>query len=151
MATNNTENEIDFVVVVTIIQPALRRLYNMPGAGLDFKLHLKTLRDEVETKVVKGCSGVRDAMKKKEIAEKMHGNPSWAKHVTRKEKAEYGKAEKRWSGMSPELRIKALKATGSHQDDYRKNIGAMGSSLSDVITGHVRDLARKAYEKRTHK
>ena len=90
-------------------------------------------------------------MKKKEIAEKMHGNPSWAKHVKNKEKAEYAKAEKRWAGMSPELRIKALKATGSHSDDYRKNIGAMGSSQSDVITGYVRGLERKAYEKRTHK
>ncbi|AYQ31380.1 hypothetical protein [Runella sp. SP2] len=68
MSTKNTENAIDFAVVVNIIQPALRRLYNMPGAGLDFKLRLKTLRDEVDGKVFQVFSPVREAMKKKEIA-----------------------------------------------------------------------------------
>jgi hypothetical protein len=68
MKTGDLENTIELPTVVTIIQPALRRLYNMPGAGIDFKLLLLDLRDEIEGKVYQAFANVRSAQDKLNVA-----------------------------------------------------------------------------------
>lgn len=65
---SENKNEIELPLVVTVIQPALRRLYNMPGASLNFKLLLKDLRDELEGKVYQALANVRTAQEAVKIA-----------------------------------------------------------------------------------
>ena len=51
-----------------------------------------------------------------------------------------------WNKMKPKARIKALRSTGSHQDDYKKPLNKMGGSQQDVTTDYVRRSVKKKKE-----
>lgn len=51
-----------------------------------------------------------------------------------------------WHSMSDKARIKALRKTGSHQDDYKMPLAKMGGSQQDATTNYVFNARQKKKE-----
>lgn len=49
----------------------------------------------------------------------------------------------KWDSMSRKSRVKALRKTGSWQEDYKTPLKKMGGSQQDVVTQYVYDAGKK--------